>query len=206
MEWPFRIFSNNCVKMLIVKHIYNKKKPFYERISDIILGFTWKALHGGTSIADVEYALCWVSCSSLQLLRPIYKQVAENQNAEIFSANTLLVILGTSLLTARVCHMWLSYCFLFYPSWVFVPSHVFVHCRNEQLFMFSISIWGNEKACEGLAVWSKHYSGKWPAGWIGSIVKFSTSQSGQALNLELENLSYTPWTGYGPLKFDKVWV
>ncbi|KAL7233281.1 hypothetical protein ACSBR1_016999 [Camellia fascicularis] len=34
-------------------------------------------------------------------LRPIYKQVAENQNAEIFSANTLLVILGTSLLTAR---------------------------------------------------------------------------------------------------------
>ncbi|CAI0427130.1 unnamed protein product [Linum tenue] len=37
----------------------------------------------------------------LQLLRPIYKQIAENQNAEIFSANTLLVILGTSLLTAR---------------------------------------------------------------------------------------------------------
>ncbi|MBA0688740.1 hypothetical protein Goari_006508, partial [Gossypium aridum] len=34
-------------------------------------------------------------------LRPIYKQIAENQNAEIFSANTLLVILGTSLLTAR---------------------------------------------------------------------------------------------------------
>jgi hypothetical protein len=38
-----------------------------------------------------------------QLLRPIYKQIAENQNAEIFSANTLLVIFGTSLLTARVC-------------------------------------------------------------------------------------------------------
>ncbi|XP_060671544.1 K(+) efflux antiporter 2, chloroplastic isoform X2 [Ziziphus jujuba] len=35
------------------------------------------------------------------LLRPIYKQIAENQNAEIFSANTLFVILGTSLLTAR---------------------------------------------------------------------------------------------------------
>ncbi|KAJ0807240.1 putative regulator of K+ conductance, cation/H+ exchanger, NAD(P)-binding domain superfamily [Helianthus annuus] len=30
-----------------------------------------------------------------------YKQIAEMQNAEIFSANTLLVILGTSLLTAR---------------------------------------------------------------------------------------------------------
>ncbi|KAL7158676.1 hypothetical protein ABFS83_02G159900 [Erythranthe nasuta] len=37
----------------------------------------------------------------LVLLRPIYKQIAENKNAEIFSANTLLVILGTSLLTAR---------------------------------------------------------------------------------------------------------
>ncbi|KAL1809341.1 hypothetical protein ACET3Z_026331 [Daucus carota] len=35
------------------------------------------------------------------LLRPIYRQIAEIQNAEIFSANTLLVILGTSLLTAR---------------------------------------------------------------------------------------------------------
>ncbi|KAM3391609.1 hypothetical protein ACQJBY_012978 [Aegilops geniculata] len=34
-------------------------------------------------------------------LRPIYRQIAENRNAEIFSANTLLVIFGTSLLTAR---------------------------------------------------------------------------------------------------------
>jgi Kef-type K+ transport system membrane component KefB len=45
------------------------------------------------------------------LLRPIYKQIAENRNAEIFSANTLLVIFGTSLLTARVCIF-----FLLYPS------------------------------------------------------------------------------------------
>jgi hypothetical protein len=37
-----------------------------------------------------------------QFLRPIYRQIAENRNAEIFSANTLLVIFGTSLLTARV--------------------------------------------------------------------------------------------------------
>ncbi|XP_028088746.1 K(+) efflux antiporter 2, chloroplastic-like [Camellia sinensis] len=42
------------------------------------------------------------SYANFQPLRPIYKQVSENQNAEIFSANTLLVILGTSLLTARV--------------------------------------------------------------------------------------------------------
>ncbi|XP_039048264.1 K(+) efflux antiporter 2, chloroplastic-like [Hibiscus syriacus] len=34
------------------------------------------------------------------LLRPIYKQISENQNPEIFSANTLLIILGTSLLTS----------------------------------------------------------------------------------------------------------
>jgi Kef-type K+ transport system membrane component KefB len=36
-----------------------------------------------------------------QLLRPIYKRMADNHNAEIFAANTLLVVLGTSLLTAR---------------------------------------------------------------------------------------------------------
>ncbi|MBA0669777.1 hypothetical protein Goklo_024943 [Gossypium klotzschianum] len=34
------------------------------------------------------------------MLRPIYGKIAENQNPEIFSANSLLVILGTSLLTA----------------------------------------------------------------------------------------------------------
>jgi hypothetical protein len=37
-----------------------------------------------------------------QLLRPIYKRMADNHNAEIFAANTLLVVLGTSVLTARV--------------------------------------------------------------------------------------------------------
>jgi Kef-type K+ transport system membrane component KefB len=46
---------------------------------------------------NVQFSFC-----IKQLLRPIYKQIAENQNAEIFSANTLLVIFGTSLLTARV--------------------------------------------------------------------------------------------------------
>ncbi|XP_002987899.2 K(+) efflux antiporter 2, chloroplastic [Selaginella moellendorffii] len=35
------------------------------------------------------------------LLRPIYRSMAENHNAEIFAANTLLVVLGTSVLTAR---------------------------------------------------------------------------------------------------------
>lgn len=38
----------------------------------------------------------------MQLLRPIYKRMAENHNAEIFAANTLLVVLGTSVMTARV--------------------------------------------------------------------------------------------------------
>lgn len=78
------------------------KRPFVQWISDILSGFNRKALDGDTSFANIVWALYWVSSSFLQLLRPIYKQVAENQNAEIFSANTLLVILGTSLLTARV--------------------------------------------------------------------------------------------------------
>eukprot|EP00899_Mesostigma_viride_P020290 jgi/Mesvir1/28262/Mv04795-RA.8 len=35
------------------------------------------------------------------ILRPLYRQIAENRNAEIFAATTLLVCLGTSLLTAQ---------------------------------------------------------------------------------------------------------
>eukprot|EP00897_Mesotaenium_endlicherianum_P006963 jgi/Mesen1/6295/ME000325S05430 len=35
------------------------------------------------------------------LLKPVYKRMAENHNAEIFAATTLLVVLGTSLFTAR---------------------------------------------------------------------------------------------------------
>lgn len=65
-------------------------------------------MEGVCSLLDVifECLLCIELISYVldvpQLLRPIYKQIAENQNAEIFSACTLLVILGTSLLTARV--------------------------------------------------------------------------------------------------------
>lgn len=50
----------------------------------------------------------------VQLLRPIYKQIAENRNAELFSATTLLVILGTSLLTARVSEVFAIVIYLIY--------------------------------------------------------------------------------------------
>ncbi|KAJ1426876.1 Sodium/solute symporter superfamily [Sesbania bispinosa] len=55
---------------------------------------------GGRLVSGIQTEMK-ASDGGTLLLRPIYKQVAENQNAEIFSANTLLVILGTSLLTAR---------------------------------------------------------------------------------------------------------
>uniref|UniRef100_A0A6N2MDV0 RCK N-terminal domain-containing protein n=1 Tax=Salix viminalis TaxID=40686 RepID=A0A6N2MDV0_SALVM len=55
---------------------------------------------GGVGFQAIAEALGMAAVKAA-LLRPIYKQIAENQNAEIFSANTLLVILGTSLLTAR---------------------------------------------------------------------------------------------------------
>jgi hypothetical protein len=61
----------------------------------ISIKFSFKEIQVGFCI---YFPFLWF----FQLLRPIYKQIAENQNAEIFSANTLLVILGTSLLTARV--------------------------------------------------------------------------------------------------------
>lgn len=49
------------------------------------------------------------SCNAVQLLRPIYKRMADNHNAEIFAANTLLVVLGTSVLTARVSKCYLLF-------------------------------------------------------------------------------------------------
>ncbi|WVZ17794.1 hypothetical protein V8G54_010776 [Vigna mungo] len=53
------------------------------------------------SLSDSNFFYVILLTPLCKLLRPIYKQIAENQNAEIFSANTLFVILGTSLLTAR---------------------------------------------------------------------------------------------------------
>ncbi|KAK4802621.1 hypothetical protein SAY86_000824 [Trapa natans] len=55
----------------------------------------------GVAAVKAVVAISAIIAGGRLLLRPIYKQIAENQNAEIFSANTLLVILGTSLLTAR---------------------------------------------------------------------------------------------------------
>ncbi|CAI0427133.1 unnamed protein product [Linum tenue] len=55
----------------------------------------------GLAAVKAAVAITAIIAGGRLLLRPIYKQIAENQNAEIFSANTLLVILGTSLLTAR---------------------------------------------------------------------------------------------------------
>lgn len=84
-----------------------------------------------------------------QFLRPIYKQIAENQNAEIFSANTLLVIFGTSLLTARVRILYVyflafallkttfNFMVLLFAGWVIDGTWSFfgwsVTCRNRVL-------------------------------------------------------------------------
>ncbi|XP_057462074.1 K(+) efflux antiporter 2, chloroplastic-like [Actinidia eriantha] len=66
-------------------------------------GVGFQAIAEALGLAGVKavVAIAAIVAGGRLLLRPIYKQVAENQNAEIFSANTLLVILGTSLLTAR---------------------------------------------------------------------------------------------------------
>ncbi|XP_019460652.1 PREDICTED: K(+) efflux antiporter 2, chloroplastic-like isoform X1 [Lupinus angustifolius] len=65
------------------------------------IGFQAIAEALGLAAVKAAVAITAIIAGGRLLLRPIYKQVAENQNAEIFSANTLLVILGTSLLTAR---------------------------------------------------------------------------------------------------------
>ncbi|KAL2233918.1 K(+) efflux antiporter 2, chloroplastic [Sesamum indicum] len=65
------------------------------------VGFQAIAEALGLAAVKAVVAISAIIAGGRLLLRPIYKQIAENQNAEIFSANTLLVILGTSLLTAR---------------------------------------------------------------------------------------------------------
>ncbi|CAL9213271.1 unnamed protein product [Arabidopsis halleri] len=65
------------------------------------IGFQAIAEALGLAAVKAAVAITAIIAGGRLLLRPIYKQIAENRNAEIFSANTLLVILGTSLLTAR---------------------------------------------------------------------------------------------------------
>ncbi|XP_021279518.1 K(+) efflux antiporter 2, chloroplastic-like [Herrania umbratica] len=65
------------------------------------VGFRAIAEALGLAAVKAAVAITAIIAGGRLFLRPIYKQIAENQNAEIFSANTLLVILGTSLLTAR---------------------------------------------------------------------------------------------------------
>nr|XP_043629489.1 K(+) efflux antiporter 2, chloroplastic-like [Erigeron canadensis]XP_043629491.1 K(+) efflux antiporter 2, chloroplastic-like [Erigeron canadensis] len=66
-------------------------------------GIGFQAIAEALGLAAVKalVAISAIIAGGRLLLRPIYKQITEMQNAEIFSANTLLVILGTSLLTAR---------------------------------------------------------------------------------------------------------
>ncbi|KZV21821.1 Glutathione-regulated potassium-efflux system protein kefB [Dorcoceras hygrometricum] len=65
------------------------------------VGFQAIAEALGLAAVKAVVAISAIIAGGRLLLRPVYKQIAENQNAEIFSANTLLVILATSLLTAR---------------------------------------------------------------------------------------------------------
>ncbi|KAA3469340.1 K(+) efflux antiporter 2, chloroplastic-like [Gossypium australe] len=67
----------------------------------MMVGFGAIAEALGLAAVKAAVAITAIIAGGRLLLRPIYKQIAENKNAEIFSANTLLVILGTSVLTAR---------------------------------------------------------------------------------------------------------
>ncbi|KAJ0815836.1 putative regulator of K+ conductance, cation/H+ exchanger, NAD(P)-binding domain superfamily [Helianthus annuus] len=64
-------------------------------------GIGFQAIAEALGLAAVKalVAISAIIAGGRLLLRPIYKQIAEMQNAEIFSANTLLVILGTSCLS-----------------------------------------------------------------------------------------------------------
>ena len=96
-------------------------------------GIGFQAIVEAHGLAAVKalVAISAIIAGGRLLLRPIYKQIAENQNAEIFSANTLLVILGTSLLTARAFswhwgHFWLV-CFLQKLNFPYGLNQILLH-------------------------------------------------------------------------------
>lgn len=66
-------------------------------------GVGFQAIAEALGVAAVKgvVAIAAIIAGGRLLLRPIYKRMAENHNAEIFAANTLFVVLGTSVLTAR---------------------------------------------------------------------------------------------------------
>ena len=96
-------------------------------------GIGFQAIVEALGLAAVKamVAISAIIAGGRLLLRPIYKQIAENQNAEIFSANTLLGILGTSLLTARAFpwhweHFWWV-CFLQKLNFPYRLNRILLH-------------------------------------------------------------------------------
>ncbi|PHT31760.1 K(+) efflux antiporter 1, chloroplastic [Capsicum baccatum] len=83
-----------------------KSTSRYGRATFFVLLFqvSFQAIAEALSLAAVKAVvdITTIIAGGRLLLRPIYKQIAENPNVKIFLANTLLVILRTSLLTARV--------------------------------------------------------------------------------------------------------
>jgi Kef-type K+ transport system membrane component KefB len=65
------------------------------------VGFQAIAEALGSAAVKAVVAISAIIAGGRLLLRPVYKRMADNHNAEIFAANTLLVVLGTSVLTAR---------------------------------------------------------------------------------------------------------
>ncbi|KAH7288722.1 hypothetical protein KP509_31G038300 [Ceratopteris richardii] len=66
-------------------------------------GVGFQAIAEALGVAAVKgvVAIAGIIAGGRLLLRPIYRRMADNHNAEIFAANTLFVVLGTSVLTAR---------------------------------------------------------------------------------------------------------
>ncbi|GAB2271680.1 hypothetical protein Dimus_006510 [Dionaea muscipula] len=95
-----KLYSSVCVRVGVVPGLYSSEKVVIV-LSAASVGFQAIAEALGLAAIKAIVAIAAIVAGGRLLLRPTYKQIAENRNAEIFSANTLLVILGTSLLTAR---------------------------------------------------------------------------------------------------------
>ncbi|XP_051124534.1 K(+) efflux antiporter 2, chloroplastic [Andrographis paniculata] len=66
-------------------------------------GFSFRAIAEALGLAAVKavIAISAIIVGGRTLLRPIYKKIAENPNKTMFTSNTLLVVLGTSFITAK---------------------------------------------------------------------------------------------------------
>ncbi|KAM3290318.1 K(+) efflux antiporter 1, chloroplastic-like [Capsicum chacoense] len=95
------LFQDLAVVVLLI--LIPLISPNSSKTGFLLYEVSFQAIAEALSLAAVKAVvdITTIIAGGRLLLRPIYKKIADNPNVKIFLANMLLVILGTSLLTAR---------------------------------------------------------------------------------------------------------